>query len=43
MLEDAKRQCDYLIAALQLDPLLFDRPEKTDRPNRLQRYIQPLR
>ncbi len=27
MLEEAKWQCDYLIAGLQLDPLL-DRPEK---------------
>ena len=27
MLEEAKRQCDYLIAGLQLDPSI-DRPEK---------------
>ena len=27
MLEEAKRQCDYLIAAIQLDPTL-DRPTK---------------
>jgi bifunctional ADP-heptose synthase (sugar kinase/adenylyltransferase) len=27
MLEEAKRQCDYLIVALQTDPTL-DRPEK---------------
>ncbi len=27
MLEDAKKQCDYLIAALQVDPSV-DRPEK---------------
>ena len=27
MLEEAKRQCDYLICALQTDPTL-DRPEK---------------
>lgn len=30
MLEDAKRQCDYLIVALQTDPTI-DRPEK-NRP-----------
>ena len=30
MLEEAKRQCDYLIAALQTDPTI-DRPEK-NRP-----------
>ena len=40
MLEDAKRQCDYLIAALQTDPTL-DRPEK-NRPTQsvVERYIQ---
>ena len=27
MLEEAKRQCDYLIVGLQLDPSI-DRPEK---------------
>ena len=27
MLEEAKQQCDYLIAALQTDPTI-DRPEK---------------
>lgn len=27
MLEEAKRQCDYLIVGLQIDPTL-DRPEK---------------
>ena len=27
MLEDAKRECDYLICALQTDPTI-DRPEK---------------
>jgi glycerol-3-phosphate cytidylyltransferase len=27
MLEEAKRECDYLIVALQTDPTL-DRPEK---------------
>lgn len=29
MIEDAKRQCDYLIAALQTDSTI-DRPEKID-------------
>ncbi|MFE3868562.1 adenylyltransferase/cytidyltransferase family protein [Flavobacterium sp. LS2P90] len=40
MLEDAKRQCDYLIAALQTDPTI-DRPEK-NRPTQsvVERYIQ---
>lgn len=40
MLEDAKGQCDYLIAALQIDPTL-DRPEK-NKPIQtiVERYIQ---
>ena len=40
MLEDAKRQCDYLIVGLQTDPTL-DRPEK-NRPIQtvVERYIQ---
>lgn len=40
MLEDAKRQCDYLIVALQTDPTL-DRPEK-NQPSQtvVERYIQ---
>lgn len=40
MLEEAKGQCDYLIAALQTDPTL-DRPEK-NRPAQsvVERYIQ---
>jgi glycerol-3-phosphate cytidylyltransferase len=40
MLEEAKRQCDYLIVALQTDPTL-DRPEK-NRPTQsvVERYIQ---
>ncbi|MFD1629002.1 adenylyltransferase/cytidyltransferase family protein [Pseudopedobacter beijingensis] len=40
MLEDAKRQCDYLIAGLQVDPTL-DRPEK-NKPTQtvVERYIQ---
>jgi glycerol-3-phosphate cytidylyltransferase len=40
MLEDAKIQCDYLIAGLQTDPTL-DRPEK-NRPTQsvVERYIQ---
>ena len=40
MLEDAKRQCDYLIVGLQLDPSI-DRPEK-NAPSQsiIERYIQ---
>jgi glycerol-3-phosphate cytidylyltransferase len=40
MLEEAKSQCDYLIAALQTDPTI-DRPEK-NRPIQsvVERYIQ---
>jgi len=40
MLEDAKRQCDYLIIGLQLDPSM-DRPEK-NRPSQsiIERYIK---
>jgi len=40
MLEDAKAQCDYLIAALQTDPTI-DRPEK-NKPIQsvVERYIQ---
>jgi len=40
MLADAKRQCDYLICALQTDPTI-DRPEK-NRPVQsvVERYIQ---
>ena len=40
MLEEAKRQCDYLICAQQTDPTL-DRPEK-NRPTQtvVERYIQ---
>lgn len=40
MLEDAKRQCDYLICGLQTDPTI-DRPEK-NRPVQtvVERYIQ---
>jgi len=40
MLEDAKRQCDYLICGLQTDPTL-DRPEK-NKPVQtvVERYIQ---
>ena len=34
MLEEAKRQCDYLIVGLQLDPSI-DRPEKTLLHSRL--------
>jgi len=40
MLEEAKRQCDYLICGLQTDPPL-DRPEK-NKPTQsvVERYIQ---
>jgi len=40
MLEEAKRQCDYLIVGLQTDPTI-DRPEK-NRPVQtvVERYIQ---
>jgi len=40
MLEDAKRQCDYLIVGLQTDPTI-DRPEK-NKPIQtvVERYIQ---
>ena len=40
MLEEAKRQCDYLIVALQTDPTI-DRPEK-NRPTQsvVELYIQ---
>ncbi len=40
MLEEARRQCDYLIVGLQTDPTL-DRPEK-NRPTQtvVERYIQ---
>ena len=40
MLEDAKRQCDYLICAIQTDPTL-DRPDK-NKPVQsvVERYIQ---
>lgn len=40
MLEEAKKQCDYLIVGLQTDPTL-DRPEK-NRPVQsvVERYIQ---
>ena len=41
MLEEAKRQCDYLIVGLQLDPSI-DRPEKKNHPSQsiIERYIQ---
>ena len=40
MLEDAKRQCDHLICAMQTDPTM-DRPEK-NKPVQsvVERYIQ---
>jgi len=40
MLEDAKRQCDYLICGLQTDPTL-DRPDKNQPIQTVvERYIQ---
>ncbi|NDP22408.1 MAG: adenylyltransferase/cytidyltransferase family protein [Paludibacter sp.] len=40
MLEEAKRQCDYLIVGLQTDPTI-DRPEKnTPTQTVVERYIQ---
>jgi len=40
MLEDAKRQCDYLICGLQTDPTI-DRPEKNHPVQSVvERYIQ---
>ena len=40
MLEEAKRQCDYLIIGLQLDPSL-NRPEKNSPSQSIiERYIQ---
>jgi glycerol-3-phosphate cytidylyltransferase len=40
MLEEAKRQCDYLIVGLQLDPSI-DRPEKNESSQSIvERYIQ---
>ena len=40
MLEEAKRQCDYLIVGLQLDPKI-DRPEKNSPSQSIiERYIQ---
>jgi glycerol-3-phosphate cytidylyltransferase len=40
MLEEAKRQCDYLIVGLQLDPSL-NRPDKNEPSQTIiERYIQ---
>ena len=40
MLEEAKRQCDYLIVGLQLDPSI-ERPEKNSPSQSIiERYIQ---
>ena len=40
MLEEAKRECDYLIVGLQLDPSI-DRPEKNKHVQSIiERYIQ---
>ena len=42
MLEDAKRQCDHLIAALQTDPTI-DRPEKNKPVQSLQERTLQLK
>jgi glycerol-3-phosphate cytidylyltransferase len=41
MLEDAKKQCDYLIVGLQTDPTI-DRPDTKNKPIQsvVERYIQ---
>lgn len=41
MLEEAKRECDYLIVALQVDPTI-DRPDSKNKPIQsiVERYIQ---
>ena len=40
MLEDAKKQCDYLIVGLQIDPTI-DRPKKNQPTQTIvERYIQ---
>lgn len=41
MLEEAKRQCDWLIAAIQMDPTL-DRPDRKNKPVQsiIERQIQ---
>jgi glycerol-3-phosphate cytidylyltransferase-like family protein len=40
MLEDAKRQCDYLIAALQTDPQLTAQRKNRPTQSVVERYIQ---
>jgi glycerol-3-phosphate cytidylyltransferase len=40
MLEDAKRQCDYLIAALQTDPPLTAQRKNRPTQSVVERYIQ---
>lgn len=41
MLEEAKKECDYLIVALQVDPTI-DRPDSKNKPIQtiVERYIQ---
>ena len=41
MLEEAKKECDYLIVALQVDPTI-DRPDSKSKPIQsiVERYIQ---
>ena len=41
MLEDARKQCDYLIVGLQTDPTI-DRPDTKNKPIQsiVERYIQ---
>jgi glycerol-3-phosphate cytidylyltransferase len=41
MLEDAKKQCDYLIVGLQTDPTI-DRPDTKNKPIQsvVERYLQ---
>ena len=40
MLEEAKRQCDYLIVGLQLDPSIDRREKNTPSQTIIERYIQ---
>ncbi len=42
MVEDAKRECDYLICALQTDPTI-DRPEKNRRGAICRRKIHSVK
>ena len=40
MLEEAKRQCDYLIVGLQLDPSLDRKEKNSPSQSIIERYIQ---